>query len=221
MTSDEYNMKGEHRHSVENNNDYYNAGVANSAVSTYPPSLAYPNIPTISSHGSSGQDMQAGGSYDPADSSQYLYAPPTSTPIAHHSSSSENPLVAFASQAARVIVNQPGGDADTWRQPQAIAAAAAAAHDQTHNTGWQNWAAAMADSQNDRYSANALLTLGAGRVSDGHPAGGMGDGAGVSLSGDMGLVGPSGSATHPGQWPMLLFHGTHEPHEPNSGTDGH
>lgn len=129
-----------------------------------------------------GNTMQ---SYDPTDSTQYLYAATaaaaaaaaaTTAGSAHQAAS--NPLVAFASQATQHVSHQAG---DEWARAMA-----------GQNT-WHDWTAAMADSQ-DRYSANALLTLGNGQRSDG-----PGD---MSVGGDAAVA----ASNHGGQWPMLIFH---------------
>lgn len=62
---------------------------------------------------------------------------------------------------------------------------------------WNEWTNAMVDpAAQDRYSANALLTLGGGQR-----------GPGDAGAGEMGVGGHSGvSAGQSGQWPMLLFH---------------
>jgi hypothetical protein len=211
--AESFGSNEQHRNGTANDNGYYNSGIANHATTGYGAPVAYGSQAITGSQVSNTNGMTGVGPYDPAESAQYLYGAGATTnpaPGMDQSASSTNPLIAFASQAtAQVSAAQPGEDADEWRQPQASLAAAAAAAQaqvQAHGTnGWHDWTAAIADSQTDRYSANALLTLGAGRPSDGNPAAGLG--GGVSVSADMGMVGPSGSATHPGQWPLLLFDG--------------
>jgi hypothetical protein len=211
-TAEGFGPDDQQRNGTANDNGYYNSGIAHHAATGYGAPVAYGSQATAGGQGSNSNDMPAVGPYDPAESAQYIYAAAaTANPASgmDQSASSTNPLIAFASQAtAQVSASQPGGETDEWRQPQAnLAAAAAAAQAQAHGTnGWHDWTAAIADSQTDRYSANALLNLGAGRPSDGNPAAGLG--GGVSISADMGMVGgPSGSAApHPGQWPLLLFH---------------
>jgi hypothetical protein len=99
----------------------------------------------------------------------------------------QNPLVAFASQATQHVAGQA---ADGWpSQPQMMSHGAAPA-----NT-WHDWTSAIQDTQ-DRYSANALLTLNSGRPGD------------VGAGGVVGHVnqGDGMGNTHSGQWPLLLFH---------------
>lgn len=130
--------------------------------------------------------------YAPADSTQYLYAATaaaaaaaaaTTAGSAHQAAS--NPLVAFASQATQ-HVSHPHQAGDEWARAMA-----------GQNT-WHDWTAAMADSQ-DRYSANALLTLGNGQQQQQQQ---RGDGAG----GELGVDGAVAASNHAGQWPMLIFH---------------
>ncbi|KAM7202240.1 transcriptional activator protein acu-15 [Rhypophila sp. PSN 637] len=133
-----------------------------------------------------------------------------------------NPLIAFASQATQHVMNAgPGSQQSTvghaeddWRRSTAAQQAQQLLAATAHNTGimtgntWQDWAAAMADSQ-DRFSASTLLTLGGGRAGDHmnqQVDGGQNDamnaavaaaGLGISLGG----VG----SNHTASWPLLLF----------------
>ncbi|KAI0127113.1 hypothetical protein BJ170DRAFT_596672 [Xylariales sp. AK1849] len=163
-------------------NGYYGETAAEST--TYPP-LPY-NDP--SAHASSNMSYDA--------ENPYLYAQTGQVTVAHVQAqvqtqtqvASHNPLSNFAAQATQMA--QP--DAMMWRGQEASGG----------NT-WHDWTAAVVDSQ-DRYSANALMSLGAGTrtgsdVNDG-PANtaemGMGvgmNGTGVPTAGNM-------------QWPLLLFH---------------
>ncbi|OIW23770.1 hypothetical protein CONLIGDRAFT_637011 [Coniochaeta ligniaria NRRL 30616] len=201
---EDFSSNEQHRNGAASDNGYYNSGIASHATGGYGASVAYASQAITGGQVSGSNGMTGVGPYDAAESAQYLYAAGATTNPGSgmdQSASSTNPLIAFASQAtAQVSAAQPGGETDGWRQPQASLAAAA------HGTnGWHDWTAAIADSQTDRYSANALLTLGAGRPSDGNSAAGLG--GGVSVTADMGMVGPSGSVTQPGQWPLLLFDG--------------
>ncbi|KAI0377533.1 fungal-specific transcription factor domain-containing protein [Hypomontagnella monticulosa] len=96
-----------------------------------------------------------------------------------------NPLTTFATQATQMT--QPGHL--VWRQQPSGG-----------NT-WQDWTAAIVDNQ-DRYSANALMSLGS---SDPRPGANV-DGAGAN---GMGLTMPMNNApattTAAMQWPLLLF----------------
>jgi hypothetical protein len=164
--------------------DFYPDPVQNGQT-PYPP-LAYAGQP------GSAQATPGGG--DP----QLFYAGHTATTTSSEEAAAAaaqaNPLIAFASQATQHVAYQaPAAASDIlWRQ-------------QPHsNNTWADWTAAIADSQ-DRYSANALLNLGAppretGPVVD---AGGAisnpQDGAA-----DLGVV----ANAHAGQWPLLLFDGS-------------
>ncbi|KAK1829598.1 transcriptional activator protein acu-15 [Podospora conica] len=158
---------------------YYDSGVGGSTTS-------YPTLNFVEQPGAphpNGNGTGVGNAQDPGGSG-YLYSAPSGpgpasaahpvvSPTGDQSASASNPLIAFASQATQHVT---AGQAGEWA-PQANMMA--------HPTGnsWNEWTAAIAGSQ-DEYSANALLTLGAPRPSDGAPAG---DG-------------------HAGQWPLLLFH---------------
>ncbi|KAI1334593.1 hypothetical protein F5Y15DRAFT_285477 [Xylariaceae sp. FL0016] len=95
-----------------------------------------------------------------------------------------NPLVTFAAQATSMA--QPDL---LWRQQS------------TGGNTWQDWTAAIVDNH-DRYSANALMSLGnaAGHRSSVHEADGTnGLGLGVALNN------PAVASTTQMQWPLLLF----------------
>lgn len=208
------------------NNPYYDPVMAGAVGAEYTGTTAYPDQTTTLNHtpnnnnnnNSNSNGMAAAGSYDVNTNAQYLYAQVTNnetTSGMNHSDEAENPLIAFASQAAaQVGAGHGAGVVGEWRQAQenlAAAAAAAAvqaqAHGQAHGgTSWHDWTAAMADSQTERYSANALLNLGAGRPGNGNADTGAGGSVSVSVSADMGLVGAPGPPGHTGQWPLLLFH---------------
>ncbi|KAK8058018.1 hypothetical protein PG994_008466 [Apiospora phragmitis] len=110
------------------------------------------------------------------------------TPVADHG---HNPLTAFAAQATQPDM--------LWRQ-QAQAQAAVTGGSNT----WQDWTAAIVDNQ-DRYSANALMSLGHGarsgsmNVNDGSSQPDLGIGVGMNGA-------PGVPATATMQWPLLLFH---------------
>ncbi len=182
------------------NANYYDQNVNNSST-TYPP-LGYSDqsaaAPLPGQNGNG--NAPVAGSYDLGETAQYLYsnasgtaAPPSASE--QESASTQNPLVAFASQAAQHVSNQ---SAEDWR-PQAQAQAQLMVAAAQGGNPWHDWTAAIADSQ-ERYSANALLTLGGGRQED------IGHGA-VSGEADMSGLGVGGTGTsHSGQWPLLLFH---------------
>ncbi|KAK4223838.1 transcriptional activator protein acu-15 [Podospora fimiseda] len=193
-----------------NGNGYYNTGLPNSA--TPYPALAYPDQTSAA-----GTGHQNGTShFDSADGASYLYAAASAATAASSASPNldpaTNPLVAFASQATQhVAVQSP----DDWRPQAAAQAAQAAAAAQmlthaAHANAWHDWTAAIAaagagSNSQERYSANALLTLGgSGRPGDDQGgSGGGADGLGVG-------------AAHAGQWPLLLFN----PDNPGIGGAG-
>ncbi|KAL0935723.1 transcription factor [Colletotrichum truncatum] len=119
--------------------------------------------------------------------SGYAYAPSVQTTNGTDDSSAEtNPLIVFASQATQHVADPSGTAAAAellWRQSA------------SQGNTWHDWTAAMADSQ-DRYSANALLTLGGGP----RDPGGVTEATTVA---DMAAV----TAAPVGQWPLLLFDG--------------
>lgn len=190
-----------------NGNAYYGAGVPNSAT-PYPP-LTYADQATAA-----GPGHQNGASpFDSADGASYLYAAASAATTAASASpnpmdQSANPLVAFASQATRHVAVQ---SAEDW-QPQAATAAQMLGHN--HANAWHDWTAAIAagagtNNSQERFSANALLTLGGsgrpGEIAVGH--GGADHQVGQSDGmGGVGGVNVSHMATaHSGQWPLLLF----------------
>lgn len=159
-----------------NGETYYDSGVGGST--TPYPTLNFveqPGAPHPNSNGAgagNGPDSSGPGYLHSAPSGPAPAAHPGASPAGDQAASASNPLIAFASQAAQHVA---AGQAGEWvPQPNMMA----------HTTGnaWNEWTAAIADSQ-DQYSANALLTLGAPRPSEGTSAG-------------------DGQA---GQWPLLLF----------------
>lgn len=185
-----------------NNNEQRNAGTANGTDyydSSVPSSTTpYPalNYGDQASGGNSTQ-QNGNGTSESADGAQFLYAAasavtaataPNATTAGDPPGAAQNPLIAFASQATQHVTGQAG---DNWPQQTHLMAHTAAAPSNT----WHDWTAAIADTQ-DRYSANALLTLGSGRPGD------VGTGAAV----DHVHQGDGMGASHTGQWPLLLFH---------------
>ncbi|KAK0719251.1 hypothetical protein B0H67DRAFT_532893 [Lasiosphaeris hirsuta] len=184
----------EPRSASTTNGTYYNPTIGGSTT-PYPP-LGY-NDQAASGAGAhqNGAGIGVGGAYDSADNGQYMYATapsvsaatvPSVSPVVEQPAPAPNRLIAFASQATQHVAGQAGED---WRPHAQLMS-----QQNTGNT-WHDWTAAIADSQ-DRYSANALLTLGSGRPGDvgaavEHVA--QGDTIGVPTS-------------HSGQWPLLLFH---------------
>ncbi len=170
-----------------NGSSYYDPSVA-------APSAAYPSLGYA--EGSTGGVQQNGNATaESADGAHYLYATASAATAATASNATaameqaaaQNPLIAFASQATQHVAGQA---ADNWpAQTQLMAHTAAPANP------WHDWTNAMQDTQ-DRYSANALLTLNSARPGD-VGAGGVVDH--VSQGDAMG-------STHAGQWPLLLFH---------------
>lgn len=102
-------------------------------------------------------------------------------------SAQQNPLSAFASQAGQHVPTQAPADI-MWQTGRG-------------NT-WNDWTAAIADSQ-ERYSASALLTLGNPGRGPGS-SGVLPDGTVGQAAGDIGMVPPGA------QWPLIMFdHATH------------
>ncbi|KAF6843707.1 transcription factor [Colletotrichum musicola] len=150
---------------------------ANQNDSTPYPSLAYAEQPSSNSLATTAA-FEANNSYS--------YTPGVQAPGGTDENSAEtNPLIAFASQATQHVADPSGTAAAAellWRQSA------------SHGNTWHDWTAAMADSQ-DRYSANALLTLG----------GGTRDPGAVT---EAATVAEMAAVTAPvGQWPLLLFDG--------------
>lgn len=127
------------------------------------------------------------------------------------SSVPSNPLIAFASQAA-----QAQAQAQVQAQAQHMPPHTEAEY-MWHSRGntWQDWTAAIADT-NDRYSANALLTLGGGAMQhqpqpapapDQRDGGGMDSSLLVGQGMGMGQQGGMHPSAHgqTAQWPMMMF----------------
>ncbi|KAK3328740.1 hypothetical protein B0H66DRAFT_539268 [Apodospora peruviana] len=174
-----------------NGNGYYDPALGGSATPYSP--LDYNGQAVNATTDSSlpnGNSLVAGGpTFDP--SSYTVYGPSVSPPSVEQAGSAANPLVAFASQATQHVAGEE------WRTTQAQAQQMLAAPAQVGNT-WDDWTAAVIDTQ-DRYSANALLTLGGGRPGDG----GMVDGVGQGDAMGVGIGVPTSQAD---QWPLLIFH---------------
>ncbi|KAK3392857.1 hypothetical protein B0H63DRAFT_2463 [Podospora didyma] len=169
---------------TSNGNGFYDAGPVGGT--TPYPSLNFGEQSTggPGAH-PNGHGMGPGAPYDPAEAAQYVAAA-----VEQHAATAENPLIAFASQATQHV----GQAGEAWRpqaQEQLIA----------HNSAstWHDWTAAIADSQ-ERYSANALLTLGAARGGDVGPPPVLDH---VGASDPMAVAGVTNA--HSGQWPLLLF----------------
>ncbi|KAL2129434.1 hypothetical protein VTI74DRAFT_7808 [Chaetomium olivicolor] len=178
-----------------------NAGTTNggsyydSAVTA--PATSYPSL-NYGEQSGAGAQQNGNPTGDSTGGTPYVYATasaaaaaaaPNPAPTVEQPDASHNPLIAFASQATQHVAGQAA--TDSWpAQSQLIAHNPASAA----NT-WQDWTAAIVDNQ-DRYSANALLTLGSGRPGEVSTGGvvehvSQGDGTGTA---------------HAGQWPLLLFH---------------
>lgn len=151
---------------------------ANSNETTPYPSLAYAEQPSSNNNVPSTAGFETDNGYSYTSAGQ-----PTST--ADDSSAETNPLIAFASQATQHVADPAGSAAAAellWRQSA------------SQGNTWHDWTAAMADSQ-DRYSANALLTLG----------GASRDTSSVTETttvADMTAV-----SAPAGQWPLIIFDG--------------
>lgn len=202
---------------------YFDSGIAvPPTAATYPPSLPYADQPTAAGHGLTGP-----GPYDPTDNT-YLYAASAAVnQAAAAATAAQNQTMAFASQVSPGVPPNANSSqaitAEDWRaqqqqpqhqQPQAAVAAAAVLMGQQQASGgnpWDDWRAAIADSQTDRYSASALLTLGTARPGDVGAAGsgasvGMGgDGSEMAMPGGVGVGVGGATVSQAGQWPLLLF----------------
>ena len=234
-TTNGHSGTGERRGGNANGNGngaFYDASIAASSATntSYPSSLSYGEQPAPASHGQDATGLQTAGSYDTSDGSQYLYTASAAAAAAAAAvnvaavnqaaaaSVAQNPSMTFASQVTPGIPhNNNQATDDDWRAQQQQATALITS--QAANP-WDDWSAAI-NGQTDRYSANALLHLGAARASGaGHGAGhGPGNGGvgstahstvGLGDGSDMGMAGPgvgsSGTATpQAGQWPLLLF----------------
>ncbi|KAK2778815.1 transcription factor [Colletotrichum kahawae] len=142
------------------------------------PSLAYAEQP-------GNNNLAANAAFEA--NNAYSYTPAVqATGGADETSAETNPLIAFASQATQHVADPTGSAAAAellWRQSA------------SQGNTWHDWTAAMADSQ-DRYSANALLTLGGGP----RDPNAVSEAATVA---EMAAV----TAAPVGQWPLLLFDG--------------
>jgi hypothetical protein len=111
------------------------------------------------------------------------------SPGVEQADSAPNPSIPFTSQTTQQVTVQTSND---WRTHPHLMAHA--------GNPWQDWTAAIADSQ-DRYSANALLPLGSERPGD------VGSAAVANHINQADVMAVAGMAsTHTDQWPLLLFH---------------
>ncbi|OTB01323.1 hypothetical protein M426DRAFT_323591 [Hypoxylon sp. CI-4A] len=158
-----------------------------------PESGTYPPLPYADSTQQAANTL----SYDPNNSFLYAQAAGQVAVVQAHAqvqaqaqaqaqvqATDHNPITTFATQTTQMT--QPAQM--MWRQPSG------------GNT-WQDWTAAVVDNQ-DRYSANTLMSLGgsdlrAGTSVDGTSANGLG--LGVSMNGT------PAATTATMQWPLLLF----------------
>ncbi|UQC87578.1 uncharacterized protein CLUP02_13095 [Colletotrichum lupini] len=146
------------------------------------PSLAYTEQPPSTNTMASTSNFEVNNGY--------AYTPAATQPTNGEDNTAEtNPLIAFASQATQHVADPAGSAAAAellWRQSA------------SQGNTWHDWTAAMADSQ-DRYSANALLTLG----------GGSRDPTSVT---EAATAADMASVTAPvGQWPLIIFDGAGAP----------
>lgn len=184
------------------NNPYYSPALTqiNSAYS-------HMGYPELGSSGASPPTTSAVASYttlaDDSHHQQYLYATSAAATASQmvHNTPASSPSTASAPHSQMVsYTTQPPPEAPAHHQ-----------HHQPHAPGgggqwmpvhgektWNEWTTAMVDpSTQDRYSANALLTLGGGQR-----------GPGDSGSGEMGVGGPAVQQEHSSQqqWPLLIYH---------------
>ncbi|KAJ3566039.1 hypothetical protein NPX13_g7284 [Xylaria arbuscula] len=212
-TSDQLTDAKEHAIPPGSNNYYTETTTSNNST-TYQP-LNYTNTPTHASNGIT---------YDPNNSYMYPQAPgPVTTAQAQAQAEAQaraqaqaqaqahaqaqaqaqvhaqaqhsqvhvpnhNPLTSFASQATQIT------PPDVMWRPQSSGG----------NT-WHDWTAAVVDNQ-DRYSANALMSLGG--ANNHRPSGSILDGndANTMNVGTMGMSNPAMTTSSAQmQWPLLLF----------------
>lgn len=220
-----------------NGNGYYSAAGLEGST-PYPPlgyndqaGNGGPADPSSQQNGTSGTpfDPTTGGAFPiyttagpvPAANITNPTLPSNATPtIGQTGTPAANPLIAFASQATQHVMSagpdgQPGASQEEeWRrsnaaqaQAQQLLAATAHATGIVGGNPWHDWTAAIADSQ-ERYSANALLTLGGGSGAGrpGDHVEGVGPSDALSAAAASLGIGLGVNSTHTGQWPLLLFH---------------
>lgn len=190
------------------NAPYYNSPLThiNTAYSQMGyPELGSPAVPTPTT--------SAGGSYtplneDPHHHQQYLYATAAAASASQmvHNTPARSPapptaphhIVGYTTQpppAGPPVQTQQHQHQQHHHQPHGTSGGHWMTVQNGGNT-WNEWTNAMVDpSTQDRYSANALLTLGAGQR-------GLGDHGG----GEMGVGGPGVPQGQSGQWPTMIFH---------------
>lgn len=181
------------------NTTYYNSPLTH--INTAYSQMGYPEL---GSAAVPPPTTTAGGSYasltdESHHHQQYLYATSAAASASQmvHNTSARSPAPGTAPHHMVGYTTQPppGPPAHHHHQPHA----AGAGHWMTVQNGgnaWNEWTTAMVDpSTQDRYSANALLTLGAEQR-----------GPGDHGSSEMGIGGPGVPQGQSGQWPTLMFH---------------
>lgn len=185
------------------NTPYYNSPLTH--INTAYSQMGYPEL------GSSAvptPTTSAGGSYtplneDPHHHQQYIYATAAAASASQmiHNTSARSPAPATAPHHMVGYTTQapPPGRPVPGQQHHHQPHGTSGGHWMTVQNGgntWNEWTNAMVDpSTQDRYSANALLTLGAGQR-------GLGDHSGS----EMGVGGSGVPQGQSGQWPTLIFH---------------
>lgn len=191
------------------NTPYYNSPLTH--INTAYSQMGYPEL------GSSAvptPTTSAGGSYtplneDPHHHQQYLYATAAAASASQmvHNTPARSPapaaaphhMVGYTTQPPPPGPPVPGQQQHQHQQHHHQPHGASGGHWMTVPNGgntWNEWTNAMVDpSTQDRYSANALLTLGTGQR-------GLGDHGGS----EMGVGGPGVPQGQSGQWPTLIFH---------------
>ncbi len=160
-----------------NGTSFFDPGAVAPPAAVYPP-LAFQDQPNATNNPGTKSGYNTGDN-----TAAYIYPLPTAmaqTGVADGVGPVANPLVAFATQATQHISSQTGGGYIAGGNP------------------WQDWTAAVSENQ-DRYSANALLDLGAAHPRDVV----LGQAPRVE---DAVKVDPQTA-----QWPLLLFHGATGP----------
>lgn len=162
---------------------FYSDSASQNGSTPYP-SLAYAEQPSSNS-------LATTAAFEANNSYSYTPGGVQAPGGTDENSAETNPLIAFASQATQHVADPSGTAAAAellWRQSA------------SHGNTWHDWTAAMADSQ-DRYSANALLTLGGGSRDPGAVT------VTVTVT-EAATVAEMAAVTAPvGQWPLLLFDG--------------
>lgn len=211
-------LESVHRTATIGNPSYYDAPIVTSDA-VYPQlgyaDLSQPTAPTsrTSTHSIHSSYMNA----TDQNPHQYMYATGAAASAAaaqmsHHNtpdnspvSATHNPMVPYSTPSVAAPTSHShsttGGD---WVTPTGHGITSVQPHASQGGNPWHEWANAIAlvdPSSQDRFSANALLTLNAG-----HGGPGGTSGAGLGIGGPEVEVAVTGvPSDHAGQWPMLIY----------------